>query len=624
MAYFYFDSRNVEKQHFHDLITSLLIQLSARSPLRQYFLSVLYKDHDDGKTQPNDRDLLSCLKQVLSGHPTHEPIYLVMDALDECPNGPEIPSPRERVLDLVKELVELHHPNLRICVTSRLESNIRGALEPLTSFQVLLHNETGQREDIVDYIKSVVNSDSNMKRWKNEVRELVIETLSSRADGMFRLASSQLEVLHHSPLSSVRRMLKELPEPIHKIYEHILREIKEPNRNQALCILQCLAVAVRPLRVEELAEVLAVDFDNPEGIPKLESSHRRDNAEQALLSSCSNLISIVDSYGSRVVQFSHPSVKEFLTSPRLAGSSGDVSRYHIALKTAHTILAQACLASLRSDDSLENGIRKTSPLIGYVAQHWVTHVQFENVLSYLRKPMECLFDSDRLSFAAWVKSRDLYLYSSAGNSLYWYEFNPQDKSHPNDLYSPAFFGTFAEDLIRKYPQQVDAHCRDCVAPLVMALAQEHFNVAELLLRHGATVNIRNNWNRIPLHLAAHCARIDQLQSLLKNNADVNHRDDYGWTALHLSVNNTCQGSEDIARLLLQHRADVNTRNALGNTPLHYAASYGRVTIARVLLEWGAKVDEKNNYDKTPFQYAFESKQNEVMTLLSKYGAKSSR
>jgi len=186
MAYFYFDFRNVNKRHLHDLIPSLLIQLSARSHRHHDILSCLYQDHDNGKTQPSDPDLVNALKQMLSSLPDRHPIYLVMDALDECPDTSGIPSPRESVLQFVKELIDLRLPNLRICVTSRPEVDIRDVLKPLTSFRVSLHDESGQKQDIVDYVKSAVYSDSEriMKAWKMEVKDLVIETLSKRADGM--------------------------------------------------------------------------------------------------------------------------------------------------------------------------------------------------------------------------------------------------------------------------------------------------------------------------------------------------------------------------------------------------------------------------------------------------------
>src|SRR5712675_904277 len=95
MAYFYFDFRNVNKQHLHDLIPSLLIQLSAHSHRHHDILSRLYEAHDSGKTRPSDLVLVNYLKQILLNLPTRRPIYLVMDALDECPDTPGFPSPRE-------------------------------------------------------------------------------------------------------------------------------------------------------------------------------------------------------------------------------------------------------------------------------------------------------------------------------------------------------------------------------------------------------------------------------------------------------------------------------------------------------------------------------------------------
>ena len=186
MGYFYFDFRNANKQRLSDLLPSLLTQLSAHSSPRCDILSKLYSDHDNGKYQPSARVLTKCLQDMLS-FPNQLPIYVIMDALDESPITSEIPSARERVLQLVKALVDLNLPNLHICVTSRPEIDIRNPIEPLTSLRVSLHDETGQREDIADYVRSIVysNSDTNMKRWKNEDKETVVKTLSERADGMY-------------------------------------------------------------------------------------------------------------------------------------------------------------------------------------------------------------------------------------------------------------------------------------------------------------------------------------------------------------------------------------------------------------------------------------------------------
>ncbi len=157
--------------------------------------------------------------------------------------------------------------------------------------------------------------------------------------------------------------------------------------------------------MEELAEILAVDFDDAEGIPKLNTSWRWEDQEQALLSSCSSLIAIVDAEDSRVVQFSHFSVKEFLTSSRLANPSEDVSHYYVDLEPAHTVLAETCLSILlQVDDHIgEDDLEQIFPLARYAAEYWVSHAQFKDVSTHLRKGMEDLFDSYKPHFLAWLQ-----------------------------------------------------------------------------------------------------------------------------------------------------------------------------------------------------------------------------
>ena len=183
MAYFYFDFRDVNKQKLHNLLPSLLIQLSARSDLRCDILSRLYSAHDRGVQKPSDRAMIDCLKEMLTLEP-EGPTYIIMDALDECPITSMIPSPREEVLELVEELVGLHLPNVHICVTSRPEYDIQAVLGHLTPHPVSLHDETGQQQDIADYVTSFVNSNRRMGRWREEDKNLVIKTLSEKADGM--------------------------------------------------------------------------------------------------------------------------------------------------------------------------------------------------------------------------------------------------------------------------------------------------------------------------------------------------------------------------------------------------------------------------------------------------------
>ncbi|KAH9016148.1 hypothetical protein EDB84DRAFT_1277023, partial [Lactarius hengduanensis] len=407
MAYFYFDFRDLKKQTCRDLLLSLVSQLSTRSIPYCDILHHVYKTHENGTRQPSDDTLKACLKEMLR-LPGQGTIFIVLDALDECPDSSSIPSPRDEVLQLVKELVDLHLQGLHICATSRPEVDIRAVLEPLASRSVSLHNESGQQSDIADYVQNVVNLSSSaaMRRWRVDDKKLVIETLTERADGMFRWVFCQLDALRHCFPPNLRQFLNELPETLDETYERILRGITKAQKDNAHRLLQCLAVAVRPLRVEELAELLAFDFQasNLGGIPTLKEDWRWDDQEEAVLSTCSSLITIVPDGDSRVVQFSHFSVKEYLTSPRLARSDGDVSQFHIDLGAAHTILAQACLGTLlRLDEHTSNSGVEGFPLVEYAARHWVDHAQFEGVTSHVRDGMDDLFDSAKSHFAAWVR-----------------------------------------------------------------------------------------------------------------------------------------------------------------------------------------------------------------------------
>ena len=185
MAYFYFDFRDDDKKFRRNLLSSLLVQLSACCDAFCDILSRYYVAHGNGARQASDKDMTQCLKEMLT-LPDQGPVYLIIDALDECPDTSGVPSAREQVLGLVKELVNLHFPGLHICITSRPEVNISNTLGSLASQTVSLEDELGQRKDITGYVRSVVYSDisTSMKQWRKDDKEHVIETLSKRASGM--------------------------------------------------------------------------------------------------------------------------------------------------------------------------------------------------------------------------------------------------------------------------------------------------------------------------------------------------------------------------------------------------------------------------------------------------------
>ena len=184
ISFFYFDFRDGGKQDVRHLLTSILIQLCDQSDKYYEILSGLFTDHSLGSRQPNEDALMECLKDMLEC-PGQGALYMIIDALDESPNSSGLTSQRAEVLMAVQKLVELGLPHVHFCITSRPETDIRDVLEPLATHSVPIQNQVGQRQDIIDYITSVVRSHKEMRRWREEDKMLVINTLIERAGGMY-------------------------------------------------------------------------------------------------------------------------------------------------------------------------------------------------------------------------------------------------------------------------------------------------------------------------------------------------------------------------------------------------------------------------------------------------------
>jgi Ankyrin repeats (3 copies)/Ankyrin repeats (many copies) len=407
-------------------------------------------------------------------------------------------------------------------------------------------------------------------------------------------------------------MLEELPESLDGTYERILREIRKPNQGHAHRLLQCLVAAVRPLRVKELAEVLAFDF-NAEGIPKLNLGWRWEDKEEAVMSACSSLVMIVKDGDSRVVQFSHFSVKEFLTANRLVEPIRDVSRYYIGLEAAHTILAQACLGVLlRLDDGIDRDSIENFPLAQYAAQHWPTHARFENASSQIKDGMECLFDAGKPHFATW-----LWIYDEdLGGSMT--TMSPK-KPEAVPLYFAAKLGfhDLAEHLIAEHPEHVNARGGNDRTPMHVAARAGHADILSILHEHGAYLEGQGIVGQRPLHRATMGGALKAGKWLLDLGADINARDNGGWTPLYQAA---YFDKVEFARMLLEHGARVNAQTDSGETPLHGAAKdVCSVQATRLLLEHGADVNACDNSGRTPFQLTERWKPG-VRQLLSEYGA----
>ena len=399
----------------------------------------------------------------------------------------------------------------------------------------------------------------------------------------------------------------------------MLRNIPKANRVHAHRLLQCLTVAVRPLRVAELAEVFTIDFGTPTPT-MLNPNGWWEDQQQAVLSTCSSLITVVgqeNTQALQAVQFSHFSVKEFLTSPRLAHSNSDVSRFHIPSEPAHTILAKACLGVLLQLDGRldENEVYAKFPLARYAAKHWIDHAQFGDVSSQVQEGMEELFDPMKPFCAAWLRLHDKDTYPPLKHPLFQFAVPLTERLAAAPLYYAALCGFYdlAERLTSNHPEQVHDIGGYFVSPLGAALGAGHFRVAQLLCQRGADVNTRGYRERTLL-CDESFGRYEIVKWLLHRGADPNIRARHGWAPLHFAA---ARGHTEIAEILLHYRAVVNVQNDYEETPLHLASKRGFVDLARLLIEHGANLNSQDEDRCTPLHRTRDVK---IARLLVEHGA----
>jgi len=340
---------------------------------------------------------------------------------------------------------------------------------------------------------------------------------------------------------------------------------------------------IRP-RVEELAEISAIEF-GPNEVTDLVEGWR---PEEAVHSACSSLIAIIDDQGSKFVQFSHFSVKEYMTSGRLQTSDiGHLCDYYIPLEPAHALLARACIAVLlQLDEKVDRERVATFPLAQYASKHWPDHTKFENVESQIQDALKDLFNPKRphLRACIWVDNLE-YKYTYDWDDHSAARQPPPLKATP--LYYAVFCGLseLAKWLITTHGEDVNAECYDGRTPLHVASQEGHVDAVRVLLDHGAHVNSQDRLNWMPLHFSSAWGNVKVMQLLLEHEATLNARTVYGSSPVYLASQ---EGRLEVVRLLADRGADVHLRGSLDLTPFQIATQGGHRDVAQLLLEHGAK------------------------------------
>jgi Ankyrin repeats (3 copies) len=305
--------------------------------------------------------------------------------------------------------------------------------------------------------------------------------------------------------------LGELPKSLDGTYERILQDINEENWKFALRLFQCVAVASRPLRVDELAEFLAFDFDAG-ATPTFLAGWRPEDPIGAVLSTCSSLLAVVDVKDLTFIQFSHFSVREFLTSTRLAGANDNISRYHVSMTPAHTIMARACLGILlHLDEEVTNDNLKSFPLAEYASKNWVDHARFDNGSTNTQAAMKRLFDPRRphLRILVWIFDPEI---------PWWIRSERLSQPRGTCLHYATLTGLpdLVKFLVTEFSPDLNARgFFDDVTPLHLASRDGHVQVTRVLLEHGADVNARDISKWTPLRHALDEGHVEVARALIK-------------------------------------------------------------------------------------------------------------
>ncbi|KAH7074055.1 hypothetical protein FB567DRAFT_188329 [Paraphoma chrysanthemicola] len=573
-VYFYFDFNDARKQDPELMLRSLLCQLLQRSAMVPKCLDALLSN---GQRQPSAHELLEAIHQAAR---EFTQVYIVLDALDEC-------TQRQELMDVLESVAKSQLNNVHLLLTSRKERDIESSLENY----VEANNTVCLERDVVDkdiqlYVQQRLRDEKSLVKWNQDaaVRQEIEHALMRGAHGMFRWAVCQLDTLAKCRnLAMLRKSLATLPRTLDQTYERILSAISEDDCAYAIRILQWLTFSARPLTVEEVAEVVAIDVERE---PAFDRDEVLADPLEAL-EICSSLVTITTVKGTldkptrQIIALAHYSVQEYLVSERII--QGPVKQYSMQDAKCHSVIARGCLKYLMQfQQPFTDELLVERVLARYTAKFWSNHIQKTgDEIEQVNRLVMCLMAVEEPAYVNWLR-----LYNP---DRYWEETNLNKSldTTPTPLYCAAILGLETiTRLLLSNGAKVNAQGGLYSNALQAASSRGNEQIVQILLKNGAEVNAQGGSYGNALQAASFHGTEQIVQILLKNGAEVNAQGGYHGNALQAA---SSRGNEQIVQILLKNGAEVNAQGGSYGNALHAASFYGNEQIVQILLNNGAEV-----------------------------------
>ncbi|KAJ7067281.1 ectomycorrhiza-induced ankyrin-domain/NACHT-domain-containing protein [Mycena amicta] len=645
IAFFYFDTNNSGQRTVKQLLSLLVIQISLKAPHPDKTLHALWSSYANGEHLPSNSALISDALIPILGE-FIQPVYIVLDALDEC-------SEHDKLLDVVKHIVDAKLANVHLLLTSRPEI---ARDTDLAKQAVSVSLDGCVDQDIEAYVTEILSKlDGD---WPQERKNQIKAGLLERGGGMFRLVSLQLGQLLECDGSKkqVNKALSNMPASLEAIYDRILENIKNPDMLSSVGrTMNWLILSKRPMQLNEIIDVLAFDFDAE---PVRFSADERMRPK-VLLSACAGFVTVSEDPEKNIlmIKLAHASVKEYFLSAKGLRHPMDCQ---VSMEITHYLMAQTCIAYLCSFDHVldKDSDLEKYPLAQYAAENWSVHLRDWEIEQGKGEKLEGqdkqlielvleLLQPDSIQYKSLFRLHDidnswggpkwnrralsaLYLSATIGISpkvvqeliSRGAEVNALGGDSGNALQAASWKGHIEiVHLLLDQGAEVNAQGGLHGYALQAASSSGHIEIVHLLLNHGVEVNAQGRLHGYALQAASSRGHIEIVHLLLNHGAKVNAQSGYEGNALQAA---SLAGHNNLVRLLLDHGAEVNAQGGLHGYALQAASSRGHIEIVHLLLDHGAEVNVQDGCYGNALQAASLAGHNNIVCLLLNHGAEVNR